>query len=407
MARVLVILPTSSYRTPDFVRAADRLGVELAVASEETPPLEMGDRFVRIDFSDPAAAAEAIVGLADRSPIDAIVAADDAGVVAAALASEALGLDHHSPAAAAATRDKLELRTRLAVFEVPQPHFRAVDPARPGELARAGRELGFPLVLKPRTGSASRGVLRIDDPDDTDALATVARIAADLGEEGPLLAEAWLTGSEVALEGMLVESGLSTLAVFDKPDTPTGPTFPETLLVTPSRQPPEVLAELNRVISAACAGLGLTHGPIHAEAMIDPSGRVHLLEVAARSIGGLCSRSLRFGLMGTSLEELILSVAVGRGRPPARQPGASGVMMLPVTRSGVMAGVDGIDAARAIEGVVEIDVTIPTGTPVRPLPDGDRYLGFVFAVGRTPDEVVDRLREATAALDVRIEAETV
>src|SRR5690606_3218751 len=192
----------------------------------------------------------------------------------------------------------------------------------------------------------------------------------------------------------------------DKPDTPTGPTFPETLLVTPSRQPPEVLAELNRVVSAACAGLGLTHGPIHAEAMIGPSGRIHLLEVAARSIGGLCSRSLRFGLMGTSLEELILSVAPGPGQPPARQPGASGVMMLPVTRSGVLAGVDCLEAARAIEGVVEIDVTIPTGTPVRPLPDGDRYLGFVFAVGRTPDEVVDRLREATAALDVRIEAET-
>lgn len=404
MPRVLVILPSSSYRTGDFVRAAERMGVELAVASEETPPIDMGERFVRVDCSDPRASAAAIVALADRSPIDAIVAADDAGVVIAALASEALGLDHHSPEAAAATRDKLDLRRRLEAFEVSQPPFQPVHPSRPGDLTQAGERLGFPLVLKPRTGSASRGVLRVESADDTDSLATVAAIAADLGEEGPLVAEAWIRGDEVALEGMLVEGNLTTLAVFDKPETPSGPTFPETILVTPSGHSPDILQELERVVGAGCAALGLRHGPVHAEAMIDASGRVHLLEVAARSIGGLCSRSLRFGLMGTSLEELILSVALGRGRPPARQPGASGVMMLPVPRPGVLEAVDGIEKARRVEGIGEIDITIPPGTRVSPLPHGDRYLGFVFASGSTPDEVVDRLRRAEAALDIRIAA---
>jgi biotin carboxylase len=181
-------------------------------------------------------------------------------------------LDHHSPSAAAATRDKLELRRRLAAFEVPQPRFRTLEPARPEDLRRAGDELGFPLVLKPRTGSGSRGVLRVDDASDTTSLATVARIAADLGEQGPLVAETWISGDEVALEGMLVGGELTTLAVFDKPETPPGPTFPETILVTPSRHAPDTLAELERVVAAGCAALGLGHGPVHAEAMIDPRG---------------------------------------------------------------------------------------------------------------------------------------
>jgi biotin carboxylase len=403
MPRVLVILPTSSYRTPDFVRAAERLGLDLVVASDQPPPLEMGDRYVPIDCADPEAAAAAIVAVADRSPIDAVIAADDAGVLTASLASRALGTPHHPPAAAAATRDKLEMRRRLAGCEVAQPDFRPVDPARVGSLLEAGQALGYPLVLKPRTGSGSRGVLRVDDEAAAPAaLGIVARIATELGEHGALVAERWIPGEEVALEGMMVRGELRRLAIFDKPDTPTGPTFPETLLVTPSRHPEEVLTELERVVAAACAGLGLEHGPVHAEAIVDPSARVHLLEVAARSIGGLCSRTLRFGLMGASLEELILATALGRDLASGRQPAAAGVMMLPVESAGTLVEVAGLEAARSVAGVTEIDITIPPGTPVMPLPDGDRYLGFVFAAGRTRDQVVDTLRRGRAMLEVRI-----
>lgn len=399
MARVLVVLPTASYRTPDFVAAADSLGVELAVASEEDPPLDLGERFVRVDCSDPPGAADAIVALADRTPIDAVVAADDAGVVTAALASERLGLAHHPARAAAATRDKLEMRRLLAHEEVPQPTFAPVgeDPGR------AADSVGYPLVLKPRTGTASEGVLRVDRPEDLDAaLDRVRRIANGFGEDGVVLAEEYVSGSEVAVEAMVVDGVLSVLAVFDKPDTPTGPTFPETILVTPSAHPAEVLSELERVVQAGVAALGLRHGPVHAEAIIDSEQRVHLLEVAARSIGGLCGRSLRFGLAGTSLEELILATALGRSPGGVRQPRASGVMMLPIESKGVLEEIGGIDEARAVEGVTEIDITVPPGTEVAPLPESGRYLGFVFAVGADPDQVVERILRAANELDVRI-----
>lgn len=398
MARVLVVLPTGSYRTHDFVAAAESLGVELAIASEEDPPLDLGDRFVRVDCADPEAAAAAIVELADHTPIDAVVAADDAGVVTAAVASECLGLTHHPPAAAAATRDKLEMRRMLEVGEVPQPAF---APVQPGAGIPAG--LAFPVVIKPRTASASIGVLRVNTTREwQEGLERVGSIAASLGEEGPMLAEEYVEGSELAVEAMVVDGRVSILAVFDKPDAPTGPTFPETLLVTPSTQPAKVLAEVERVVAAGVSALGLSHGPLHAEAIVDTDGRVHLLELAARSIGGLCGRSLRFGLTGTTLEELILAAALGRDLSARRQPRPSGVMMLPVPRSGRLVAVEGLEEARSMEGITGVDITIPPGAGVQALPEGGRYLGFVFGVGPTPDATAELIRAAAARLEITI-----
>lgn len=398
MPRALVLLPTSSYRTTDFVAAASALGVELTVASDEDLPLDLGDRFLRVDCTDPEAAAEAIVAFADRTPIDAVVAADDAGVIAAALASERLGLASHSPQAASATRDKLAMRERLAAREVPQPAFAQVtDPHSPPPF-------GFPLVLKPRSGAASRGVLRADDPDQlVEAFLQVRATADALGESGPLLAEAFVPGDEVAVEGLVTDGDLRVLTVFDKPDAPQGPTFPETLLVTPSAHPRRVLSELERVTGEGVAALGLTHGPLHAEARIDPAGRVHLLEIAARSIGGLCGRSLRFGLVGSSLEELILAAALGREPSMSRQPRAAGVLMIPVEEEGALVEVAGMEDAMSVEGITEIEITIPRGSQMVPLPDGDRYLGFIFATGETPGAVTDSLRTAAGKLDVIVD----
>lgn len=408
MPRVLVVLPTSSYRTADFVTAAARLGVDLAVASEQEPPLGVklaggGDAFVRIDCTQPDLAGAAIVDLADRTPIDAIVAADDAGVVTAAIASERLGLPHHSPEAAALTRDKLELRRRLAAAEIPQPRFVALgeddDPVATADA------LSYPIVVKPRTGSGSRGVLRADDPDELAvAVGRVRQVATDMGEKGPLVMERFVDGAEAALEAMVVEGRLVPLALFDKPDTSPGPTFEETLLVTPSSLPTETANDIERVVAATVDALGLTHGPVHAEVRIDPHGKVHLLEIAARSIGGLCGRSLRFGLMGASLEELILGAALGREFPHARQPRPAGVMMVPVERSGVLVAVEGVSEVRALGGITEVEITIPIGTRVDRLPEGDRYLGFLLATAATTGEVADLLRAASAMLRVTIVA---
>ena len=392
MPRVLLVLPAAGYRTEDFVAAARALGAEVTVASDRGQAIR---GVVRVDLTDANRAADAIVAAARRRPVDAVVAADEAGVLAAAVASARLGLRANPPEAAARTRDKLEMRRALAAAGVAQPRY---APREPGE-AFAGP---FPAVLKPRGLSGSRGVIRADDA--AAAAAAAGRIRALLADpDAILVAEEFTPGPEVAVEALLRDGAAEILAVFDKPDPLDGPHFPETIYVTPSRHPGEAVTAAGAAAEAAAAALGLREGPVHAELRLTPAGPV-VIEVAARSIGGLCARTLRFGL-GLSLEELILRHALdlpltGRLR---REQAAAGVMMLPTPAAGVLAGVGGIAAARAVPLVEDVRITIPVGGALVPLPEGDRYLGFVFARGPDPGAVEQALRAAHATLDVLVE----
>lgn len=398
MPRAVVILPSTSYRAADFVSAADALGVDLVVASEQPPPIEMGDNYVEIDCSNTEHAAGQVVALGDQLPLDGIVAADDAGVVVGAIAGTRLGLPSNPPEAAAATRDKLMMRELLAATEVPQPRYRALQPGIPP--ARAGDAIGYPLVVKPRSRSASQGVIRAESPLDLDQ--AVERVRSIVGEE-TLLIEGYAPGAEVAVEGLVRDGQLDVLAIFDKPDMGEGPFFPETIMVTPSRLPEPVLTECTRVAEAAITALGLSHGPVHVELRADGT-EVRVIEVAARSIGGLCSRSLNFGLLGTSLETLILRNALGMDKPELRrEQAASGVLMIPTPHPGVLRAVEGETKTRTIPAITGIELTTPPGTRVEPPPEGSRYLGFVFARADHPETVEDALREAQNTLQVLVE----
>lgn len=394
MPRAVVLLPSTTYRARDFVAAAESLGVDLVVASEQPPPFDMGDAYVEIDCSDPHRAAETIVALGDHVPIDGVVAADDAGVVAAALAGTRLGVPANRPDAAAATRDKLEMRRRLAGAEVPQPSFVSFAAGAPIDVDG----IGLPAVVKPLDRAAGQGVIRVDRPQDLEAAAS--RVRNIVGTAAPVLVESYLEGEEIAVEGLVREGALSVLAIFDKPGRSEGPYFPETVLVTPSRLPQAEQDEAVRVAQRAAEAIGITHGPVHIELMMN-EGKASVIELAARSIGGLCSRSLNFGLMGTTLETLVLRNALGLDKPELRRERvASGVLMIPIPRSGSFVEVRGIDEARAIDGVTGIDLTITPGSSVRATPEGDRYLGFVFARGSTPEFVSRALARAGELIDV-------
>ncbi|MGH8900699.1 MAG: ATP-grasp domain-containing protein [Egibacteraceae bacterium] len=406
MARILLLLPTSTYRATDFLQAATEVGAEVVVASERRQALAplMGNRALTVPLRRPSQAADRIVALAERAPLDAVVAVDDQGVLVAAQAAARLGLDHNPPEAVAATRDKATLRRRLAAAGVRQPEFRVVT--GDDDVAAAAEAVGPPVVVKPVSLSGSRGVIRADDPGEAVvAAARVRGILEDAGEDpgGPLLVEGFVAGVEVAVEALLRGGRLEVLATFDKPDPLDGPYFEETLYVTPSRLGLATLAEVHAATAAATAALGLVEGPIHAELRLDGRGQIWMLELAARSIGGLCARTLRFGA-GMSLEQVILRHALGLPLDDlARETAAAGVMMLPIPRAGVLREVRGRDEANAVGGIAGLEITIAPGRPVRPLPEGDRYLGFLFARGETPHDVEEALRKAHALLDIVIE----
>ena len=405
MDRVLLILPSATYRAPDFLAAARGLGVTVTVASERRAALSeaMGERALTLRLSDPAVAAEQIAERARETPFAAVVGVDDQGVMAAALGAERLGLSHNPPGAVARTRDKAAMRRALAKAGVPQPRF-AVLPSG-ADVAAVARAVGLPCVIKPLGLSGSRGVIRVNDAEQ--AYPTVERVrgivaVAQRSPEAPLLLESYLPGSEVALEGLLRGGRLEVLAVFDKPDPLEGPYFEETLYVTPTQLPGGVLAEVEAVTARAAQALGLREGPVHAELRVDGE-RVSVVELAARSIGGLCSRALQFGA-GVSLEQVILRHALGLPLEDlARDSTASGVMMIPIPGAGVLRAVEGQQEARAVDGIRGLEITIARGRPVVPLPEGDRYLGFMFARAASADAVERSLRAAHARLRIRIE----
>ena len=402
--RVLLLVPAITYRATDFVAAGRRLGLDVVIGSDGALPLG-GQPVVRVDPDDPGGSAQRLKSTI--GPVDSVVAVDSQMLPLAARLAAELGLAHNPGASVEAAADKSLQRQAWMAHGISQPAFRILPAdANDEALTGAARTLGFPCVVKPVSLSGSRGVIRADDGAGVLAAAQVIReILAEIGRLGePIVIEEFVPGWELSIDGLLTEGALAVTAIFDKPDMPDGPTFEETMLVTPSRLAAPLLARACRLAEQAATALGLRYGPIHAELRIDTRAggeRLVMLELAARSIGGLCSRSLRFA-EGVSLETLILENSLGGRHSPPGMAGAAGVLMLPVERAGILQRIDGQTDALAVPGITGLSITIPLGQAMRPLPWGDRYLGFLFAAGREIGEVETALRDACRKLQVVI-----
>src|SRR5918912_2456104 len=357
--RIILLMGSLTYRANAFVQAAERLGLEVVKGLDMPAPLARHWRPpLALDFRDPDRAVQDLVAYARAHPVRAILSVDDAATVIAARACQELGLAHNAPDASYAARDKYVMRQRLSAAGVPCPRFRLYHTDDdPTQIAPAQT---YPCVVKPTLLSASQGVIRANDPDEFVAAFTCTRsiVLGSGGEpaqggKGHILVEDYIPGVEVVLEGILARGRLQLLALFDKPDPLEGPYFEETIYVTPSRLPATTQAAIERVSAAACAALGLGEGPVHAELRVNDDGP-WVLEVAARSIGGLCSRTLRFGT-GMTLEEIILRHALGWPIASlARERRPAGVMMIPIPRGGRLKAVDGVKAAEQVAGVEEV-----------------------------------------------------
>jgi hypothetical protein len=419
--RLLLLLPTATYRATAYVEAARCLGVELTVASELPSTFEAAHPagLLTLDFTDPARAAARAREFAARFRVHGVAGVDDDTVVVAAAVAEALGLRGNPLPAAVAARDKYEQRCRLSAAGVPVPAFalHRVD-ADPHALASRVR---YPCVLKPLRLAASRGVIRVDHADAyVTAHGRLRQIlaapdAARCGEAARhFLVEDYVPGVELAVEGLLVGGRLQVLALFDKPDPLEGPYFEETIYVTPSRLPARDRHAVAGTVRSAARALGLIEGPIHAEVRLNERGR-WLIELAARPIGGRCSAVLRFGARGAgvgaratdgtiSLEEIVIRHALRMPIPSLeREPCAAGVMMIPVPAAGLLREVQGLEAARAVSLIEDVVITAHPGERLVPWPEGARYPGFIFARGESPSEVEAALRAAHRELRFVVE----
>lgn len=409
MRRVMLLIPGSSYRAADFMQAAAKLDITAVVGSDEWNPLQdlQPANYAELNFTDVDKGVEQLEAFASEYPLDRLIAVDDSGVGLAAQASRRLELPYNSSFSVEATLNKALLRERLAAAGIPSPTFEVAATGSQARLLAQG--LRFPVVLKPLALSASRGVIRANDIYQFEsAFARVAKILSDprsVEECGPLadqiLIEGYIPGIEVALEGLLTDGRLRKLAIFDKPDPLEGPFFEETIYVTPSRLSDDDQASIVEMAKRSTAAIGLREGAVHVELRLNDEG-VFPVDIAARSIGGLCSRALKFE-NGLSLEELILRNAIGSEVSFEREADAAGVMMLPIPKGGILRGVAGVERAEAVPLVESVEITGRPGNLLVPLPEAGDYLGFIFARGGAPQEVEIALRRAHELLEFDID----
>src|SRR5258708_4310289 len=404
--RVVLLMSPATYRAGAFLAAAKRINLEVVVGIDLPESLsEYWHVPLGVDFAHPQASVRTIVDYAQEHPIAAILSVDDAASELAALASAALGLAHNSPRAAEAARDKLLMRSLMSKGGAPCPVYRPFSlSADPIDVAA---QVTYPCVVKPLRLSGSRGVIRANRPDEfVTAFNGTRRLLLSEGytSDESLLVEDFIPGFVVALEGMLTHGQLKVLALFDKPDPLDGPFFEETIYITPSRLSTQMQADIAWCVTRAAASLELREGPVHAELRVNEHGP-WMLEIAGRSIGGLCSTILEFG-SGMCLEELILRQGIGQEITSIeREKHAAGVMMIPIPAAGMLKGVNGVGEAEAVPHITGVEITAKLNHALVPLPEGASYLGFIFARADAPAEVEDAIREAHKHLrfDIRRE----
>jgi hypothetical protein len=423
--RLLLFTNKLGYQTRSFEEVAQKHATEIIYVTDRCHQLEdpWGDRAIAVHFESAQSAAANVVEALNGKSVDGILALGDSPSVAAAYTARELGIPYNHPASVEACRSKLRMREVFRETGLKTPWFRVInlDPLPEPDLLG----ISYPCVLKPVSLSASRGVIRADNRDGFVSAAQRIRKLLESPEIratreahlDQILVEGYIPGREIAVEGLLTEGVLKILAIFDKPDPLEGPYFEETIYVTPPN-----LSESQQLAIQECAqdcarAMGLTRGPVHAEFRIHgdrtADNQVWPLEIAARPIGGLCARALRFvenenqtignknayeqATMG--LEELLLLHSLDLPVSAwVRERMASGVMMIPVPSSGILESVQEQEAARETPGITELLITARLHDYLEAWPEGASYLGFLFAAAETTREVEQTLRAAHAKL---------
>jgi D-alanine-D-alanine ligase-like ATP-grasp enzyme len=397
--RLLLISHHNSYRIAPYIKAAINLGLNVTIASQGKHSLvtEIANG-IHIDFDDVDSAIHKITQAHHEIPFAGILGSDDQTVELAAHTAKALQLPHNPPTAAEYSQRKDLARAQLSLAGCPVPIHCLLDLSSPLNKQLAG--LPWPCVLKPLSMSASRGVIRADNKDEfiaaCERIKPIVATAEDSFVQQHLLIEDYIDGSEIAYEGFLHDGVLNTITIFDKPDLLTGPYFEETIYVTPSALDNTLQQSIKTVIQDACIAYGLTTGAVHAECRIDNNNDIWILEIASRTIGGDCSRMLDND--NFTIEELAISLAINQPFDVTMPQQARGVMMIPIREKGLLKRVEGLLEANKIDHIDKIDIIICEGHELIPLPEGNQYLGYIFASADTAKQVTTAIREAHACL---------
>ena len=398
---VLLVAQPYSYRIAPYVSAATQLGLTVIIASQsENSLVSEVKQGIHVDLSNLNQAVATLRTELKEKTIVAVIGCDDSTVELAASVAACLNLPHNPPLAAKFSSRKDLARSRLQEAGCRVPEFALINLSHP--VLRQCQQLNFPCVVKPLHLSASQGVIRVDSLEQLtrvcERIRGIIKDSSDLFLRTHVLIERYLPGVEIAFEGYLLQGALTVLAIFDKPDPLEGPFFEETIYVTPTRLSDHQQQQVFSRVQEACHAYGLVTGPVHAELRVNREG-AWILEIAARTIGGECSQVFSLG-GGIELEQMVINLAMGRDFKVPVLETARGVMMIPIAKKGLLRRVEGVGAASQVLGIEKVDIIIREGNYLVPLPEGNSYLGYLFAQADTPQAVVAALQEAFSHLRV-------
>lgn len=384
MKKVLLVIPEQSYKSNDFVTAANRMKVPFSIITDSEQVSEkLSDNIIVSNFS------ENITNtiLEKLKDITHVLPVDHSSLEYASKLTDLLGATGNPNSAVNIAMDKYKSRlifNEVSLVKIQNRYVNTMDDIN-DFLTKT--KIG---VLKPTKGTASNKVIKISEENKNNTL--IKNIINDC-EKDELVIEEFMEGDEYAYEGMLINSELSNFVVFEKPLVFTEPYFEETIYLTPSNLDNQIIEEVKNKLQEACRKIGLTNGPIHAEFKIIDK-EVFIIEINPRMIGGLCSRCLSFGLFKQSLEELILlAFTTAKFKHVELLSKYVGVLMLPVPKSGKFVSLN-IDEIYDIDNISSVDITVSKNTILQMPPNGEKYLGFVFSQGENKSVVMDALKSS-------------
>lgn len=349
--------------------AARRLGLKLVELDHARRPLQASGGY---GGTPDEAVAEARNALGDGAAPVAVIAAAEGAVPAAAAIRAAFGLAGVDAAVAQRCHDKLVMKRAVAAVGIRCAPWCAVEAATTAE--ELIERLGLPVVLKVPVSSGGRGV-------------SIARTAGELARalQPGLLAEGFVDGVEMSVESLVVDGA----AVFRNATRYLEPRWAN---VVPAALPAEIAA----LADAAHAALGFSRGITHMELFATADGPV-FGEIAARPPGGHIMELIRRAYDFDPWEALIRIERGERPSLPAAAARAAGVWVLH-PGPGTLAGIDGVDAARAVPGVERVRITAEVGDVIEPRVGSGQTIGEVVAVRDDPDACAEALSRAHGAI---------
>jgi biotin carboxylase len=378
-----MLLGASHFYAP-VIREVQKLGVKVLVTDRnpEAEGFRYADYAETMDISD----LEGTLKLARAHKIQGIMAVNDFGVRTASHVAEKMGLVGIPRESAAASCDKGKQRQKWLEVGLPQPGFGIVTDSH--SAVDVARRIGFPLVAKPTdSGGASRGVSVVQEGSQ---LEWAFKFAQSFSKTGEVILEGYVEGIESTVECLIFKGHVEILAVSDKVK-PIDTRYRVALgLHYPAFFPSEVMEQIREIVPRAIRALGVETGAAHAELILQPDGRVRMVEMAARPGGGHIFHTVVPQASGINMVQELAKMLMGM-EPRLRPRYAKGVAYRFFhPPPGRIREIKGVQEATSMEGVLALGIQVKPGDVIGELAEQHHRVGYVVTAGETRDEAVAR-----------------